>query len=330
MRVADRPSSTASVARHVSTHRVSNLRDAETFSASGFTPLEFRPSSHKTIDLTIEAGRSQALHIWATRSSSGFVTVPFVDMAVFSIRFVTRGHLVRHNASHEIVALPGLGLLQDFDPMRREEASPQFEAIAATVDRPTLSEHFRALEGGEGGALPDFAPIAETTIPGVRAFMLSLLSTHARFRAADAPPDTLMSPLFHEIMLYQFLGAWPRQQRPAAAAPPAPSRKLRLALDYIEANLAARLRLADVAEACGLSVRTLQSLFKRELGTSVVQIVIEKRLDRVHADLLVEGNTGALVSQIAYRWGFAHMSDFSRRYRERFGHLPSHLRQRAH
>ncbi|WP_162244752.1 helix-turn-helix transcriptional regulator [Aureimonas sp. Leaf454] len=312
--------------------RVETLRQAEELSASGLTPLEFRPRVAGAFDLAFDGGQSGHFSIWTTRSLSGFVTTPFTNVDVVSIRFVSSGRLLRRDGSgDEVLAQPGLGLLQSFSPVRMEEMSENFAAIAATVDRRTLAAHYNALEGGEPGSLPDFAAIADTRIPGVRAFMRSLLLIHERIRA-DRSPDGIEVPLLHEIMLYQFLGAWPRNlvKEPGRSDLPQ-SRRIRLALDFIEANIAGRLKLADVAQACDVSVRTLQMLFKREMGTSVVQVIIDGRLDRVHADLLRAANSPTFVNQIARRWGFQYMGDFSRRYRARFGCTPSEtLRTRHH
>lgn len=309
--------------------RVNGLREAEDLTASGMTPLEFRPVRSRAIDLGIRGGLSGGLHIWTTESASGFVTVPYVDAAVFSIRFVTSGSLTRYNGRSEFRALPGVGLVQNFDPSRREQASTGFGSIAATVDRAILAAHYQALEGRGDGLLPDFVPVAETSLPSVRAFMLSLMAAHAAIRE-DGPAAGAGDPLFQEVLLYQFLGGWPRRGGPGAALVPQQAMAVRTAMGYIEANIGERLRISDVAAAAGMSVRSLQTVFKREIGKSILQVIIERRLDSAHADLLDADNHRLLVSQIAYRWGFTHMGDFGRRYRERFGRSPSERRRVTH
>ncbi len=310
-------------------HRVENLRDAENLSASRQTPLEFRAARPGVVDLCIDGRDLGDMHIWTTRSSNGFVTTPWIDRAVVSVRFVLSGRLTRRNVDGMVLAHPGVGILQTFTPEREEEVSSGFEAIATTIQRPMLARHFQALEGADPGCLPDFAPVADLAIPGVRAFMRSLIIAHGRaLEPAGAEEQGDALGLLREVMLYQLLGAWPRQpHREPDNQPLPPSRRLRTALDFIDAHIGGRLRLADVAAATGVSVRSLQTLFRKELGKTVVQSITEHRLDKAHQDLVTEVDPSIHISQIAYRWGFLHLSDFSRRYRERFGHLPSETKR---
>lgn len=84
------------------------------------------------------------------------------------------------------------------------------------------------------------------------------------------------------------------------------------------------LSVAQVAALVGLSVRTLQSGFRRVYGVTPSQLQRDARLDRVHGRLLeADPATGITVSAIAHEGGFAHLGRFSAEYRRRFGVLPS-------
>lgn len=99
-------------------------------------------------------------------------------------------------------------------------------------------------------------------------------------------------------------------------------RPVQRAKEYIEANLSRKLLLHEIASAAGLGVRRLQTLFRADTGKTPLQFILDLRLDHAHADLQAcDGGTS--VAAIATRWGFTHMSDFGRRYRERFGEVPS-------
>ena len=83
--------------------------------------------------------------------------------------------------------------------------------------------------------------------------------------------------------------------------------------------------VTDLAAEAGLSVRALQAGFRDTVGTSPTAYLRDSRLDRVHAELL----DGASVTDAATRWGFYHLGRFARRYRERFGVVPSETARRA-
>ena len=81
-----------------------------------------------------------------------------------------------------------------------------------------------------------------------------------------------------------------------------------------------------MAAAAGVGVRRLQTMFKAETGRTPVQFILERRLERVRADLGTASD-GLSIHEIASRWGFTHMGDFGRRYRARFGEPPSLTRR---
>ncbi|SMC87719.1 Helix-turn-helix domain-containing protein [Fulvimarina manganoxydans] len=305
-------------------HWLNGMADAEAFNASLLTPLVYRNRAGSDLDMTFEGGRGSDLNLWKTTSPTGFRTSTIYEVDVVTVRFVLQGQIFRHDPRGEIVAKAGFGMLLPFASQRLEEASARFEAIAAVIDRSTIISHLYALEGCERVTLPDFALMADTRKPGMMALLYSLVGTQQRI-ANGVPASNIITPLLQEVLIYQFLGAWPRLNgQPPSPETYAQPRKLRTAMEYIEGNLSSKLRVSDVAAACGMSVRNLQLLFKRETGKSIVQTISDLRLDRVKRDLRTDPTL--LISQVAYRWGFHHMGDFSQRYRERFGRLPSETR----
>ncbi|MEV4923807.1 helix-turn-helix transcriptional regulator [Streptomyces roseoverticillatus] len=97
-------------------------------------------------------------------------------------------------------------------------------------------------------------------------------------------------------------------------------RSLRTALAFIDANLAERITLGDIAEAAACSPRTISSAFRDRLGLSPLSYVRNLRLDRIRADILASTDS---VGTIAYRWGVSHLGRFAAEYRGRFAELPS-------
>jgi AraC-like DNA-binding protein len=97
---------------------------------------------------------------------------------------------------------------------------------------------------------------------------------------------------------------------------------VRKAEAYMEAHVAAPIRLADIADAAGVPVRTLLDGFQRFRQHSPMQRLREMRLDRAHAQLLAAGEN-ATVAGVALDCGFAHFGRFAQAYRRRFGVSPS-------
>ncbi|MDF2230978.1 helix-turn-helix domain-containing protein [Albimonas sp. CAU 1670] len=103
---------------------------------------------------------------------------------------------------------------------------------------------------------------------------------------------------------------------------------LHRAEQYIRDNLKdPELGPAQVAEACGISLRYLQRLFA-EREQSINGFIRDKRLNRC-AEELRAGGRAASVAEIAYRWGFSDQSRFSRLYKSRFGCTPTDTRRAA-
>lgn len=99
-------------------------------------------------------------------------------------------------------------------------------------------------------------------------------------------------------------------------------------VDYIEAALEEPLGAADLAAHAGVSERTLFATFQRELGVSPMAYLRRRRLDRVREVLADprwrdDPHGRPTVTQIAYRFGFAHMGRFAAAYREAYGESPS-------
>ena len=100
------------------------------------------------------------------------------------------------------------------------------------------------------------------------------------------------------------------------------------AREFIHARAAELPTVADVAAAGGVSVRALTRGFEKHLGTSPLQYMLELRLQGVRSDLSTAAD-GTGVTDLALKWGFAHLGQFAARYRQRFGESPRDTLRRA-
>lgn len=104
-------------------------------------------------------------------------------------------------------------------------------------------------------------------------------------------------------------------------------RSVKRAVDYIQANAASPLTLADLVAASGVAGRTLHKHFRLSKGMSPIAYLRSVRLQKAREDLL--HTDGASVTEIAARWGFDHLGRFAAEYRKRFGETPSQTRRRS-
>lgn len=98
---------------------------------------------------------------------------------------------------------------------------------------------------------------------------------------------------------------------------------LRRAQEVMSDRAAEPLTVDDVARATGVSVRGLQSAFRRHLDTTPMEFLRGVRLERAHAELVGADPSTTTVAQVAHRWGFTHVGRFAAHHRARYGSSPS-------
>jgi AraC family transcriptional regulator len=99
-------------------------------------------------------------------------------------------------------------------------------------------------------------------------------------------------------------------------------RQLRTLMDFIEANLDQKLRLADLASVAGMSATRLKTTFRNSTGTPVHRYVMGRRMEYARALL---ATTTMPASQVALAAGFAHQSHLSATMRRFLGRTPNKI-----
>ncbi len=100
----------------------------------------------------------------------------------------------------------------------------------------------------------------------------------------------------------------------------------RQAKDFIETRLAAGeagITNDDVAKAAGVSRASLYRAFDEEGG--VTRYIQDRRLHHARRALRQRSGAAPTIADIAYAYGFASSSHFSRQFRSRFGYSPSEV-----
>jgi AraC-like DNA-binding protein len=199
----------------------------------------------------------------------------------------------------------------------------------------TASALTRQLAGllGATPAVPlEFAPSMDLTTGYGRSLAQCVHLAVIDFEQAGAMPwDAITTSLFEQFIMCRLLLSHPNnymealRRRERSIAP----RDLRRAIDYMHANLAEPITIADIAEGAGIAGRTLFQYFRHFKGTSPMRYLRDRRFEKVR-DALQRAEPKEGVASIAVRWGFAHLGRFAVEYRRRFGETPTQTLLQRH
>ncbi len=107
-------------------------------------------------------------------------------------------------------------------------------------------------------------------------------------------------------------------------ATPGLDRRIALARTYLDEHFEQSVSLTGLASVARLSVRQLSELFRKQVGMTPQQYLLERRMQQ--AWHLLE-TSSLSIQAIAERVGYASLAAFSDRFRKHFGHSPRYFRQ---
>jgi AraC-like DNA-binding protein len=112
------------------------------------------------------------------------------------------------------------------------------------------------------------------------------------------------------------------EQKPAYSMQPntRDSKRARLAREFILSNINQPLNIEVVSKNSGMSISTLQRIFKNCFGCTVMEFIRIRRLELARLALLDEGIT---VGQAACIAGYSNTANFSTAFQREFGYSPS-------
>lgn len=100
-------------------------------------------------------------------------------------------------------------------------------------------------------------------------------------------------------------------------------RQLHITHDFVQANLASDLRVAQLAELHDMSAYHFARLFKTTTGTTPHRFVTDQRIEA--AQRLLAGTLP--LAEIAFSVGFSSQSHFTEAFRKRMGRAPGRMRR---
>ncbi|SCK24801.1 Transcriptional regulator containing an amidase domain and an AraC-type DNA-binding HTH domain [Variovorax sp. HW608] len=207
--------------------------------------------------------------------------------------------------------------------MRWAADSPQ---LIVQLSQAAVARQFEQLAQQEPRGSLVFEPgvdLNATPVAGIAAFVRYLCST------LDADPGFSGSVLARQAEAYlisSLLLQLPHNHRALldAGRRPLLPRVVRRTQDYMRANAAEPLTLADLCSHVGVSARSLQQAFLNATGESPMSHWRGLRLELVRQALRAAepGSGSDTVARIAEHYGFFHAGHFAAHYRRRFGERP--------
>ncbi len=170
--------------------------------------------------------------------------------------------------------------------------------------------------------------VAPPAIGALRSLHLDLLSQIAANQQLVEDPQVMRQ--MRDTILLEWMAAIPDRVE-LTGLKSAAARK-RVVDRACEAMLALPEQPKTILEVCsliGASPRKLEYCFRDVLGISPVKYSRALRLNGARRDLKRNTDPHPSVQDVAARWGFWHLSDFSGAFKCKFGELPSETLRRA-
>lgn len=247
------------------------------------------------------------------------------------VHFPLGGRSEVRSGSQRILSSPSLAAVPNpLDPLRMRWSADAAHLIIR-VDRDSLEGGLRSYLGSASNdpILPDLG----LSLDGPRGdrwlAILELLQAEIEQGNApglDAPRPEARAAAIEDLVINSLLLLHPNNHWPSLHRAHSPARApyVRRAIEYVRDHLDAPLTTSLLAQQAGVSGRSLQAGFARDLGCSPSAYVRDQRLAKAHAELAAAApDQRVRVTEVALRAGFSHLGRFSRAYRNRYGEPPS-------
>lgn len=206
--------------------------------------------------------------------------------------------------------------------------APDTEVLKLRFSRKRLEQLGARLYGEVGARRLHFAPAM--TAPGAAqrwaALVRYLLMT---LNGADLSPVSAQElATLEEHLMLTLLNIQPHNYRatqPDSRRDPV-LRHFCDAANYIDRHLAEDLTLAGIADAAHCSVRSLARAFEAAGEAAPMQYVHRLRMEKIRAALCNPEQARRTIADIAFGWGYRHLGEFNRKYRQTYGETPSATR----
>lgn len=295
-----------------------SVDEASRFFSENYGRTRIEAPAEGDFAIAVSSGLVDGMSSFSLVSPSGMGFTTAFDG--YSVAFALESGLVRCEADADAATV-----IVDWRNAPRIWLGRNFSAVGLTF---TVGEINRALS-----LLLD-GPVSERlrfdAVPARRPVVYALLGAIAATirEGFDGEAPLKHSPVaaahLKDAALNLLLQGMPHNYTARLAAgdsQPSP-RHVRRAIEFMQANIARPIALADIVQASGASARSLQAGFRRFKESTPMNYLRQLRLGAVRAELL-DARSRDSIASIAQRWGFTHIGSFSAAYQQAYGELPS-------
>jgi AraC-like DNA-binding protein len=295
-------------------------------------PFKLKVGNLGTADLTANILLSGDMCFATGSSRSGFELVFEDPFDGYGMSIPVSGSLLLNTLGRKTMAPePGNGVIVDLGTISAIVYSPQSEFRTIAIKSSELHRQIAFITEQpvrERVVFPSFFQKdsgAPKFIFAIGQALMNGLQGDAPLREAPAAvaslKDAILSMLVEGIS-HNYSALLSR--RTASAAP----RNVKRAIEFMHAHVTDALLLEEIAVAAQSSPRSLQMAFRQFRGITPMAYLRRIRLDGARNEML-NGSAQIHVSDVAYRWGFAHHGIFTARYKLAFGEAPSKTLKRS-
>ena len=316
---------------YLSTFQSRNVDDFMSIFGSLHTPVEARLNISNPFEMSSEIVISGGMCISKTRSSD--MDLKFNDVFDgYGLTLPSHGEFSVNGTGGSILeASPGFGLMVDSTHIVGASMREGSDFTRISVNTDEMHRRLAELTDQPFIRRIQFSPLV--ALSSCTAAMASdIVRTIQRGVIGDALlikyPAAMAS--LREALLNLIVEGIPHSysaQIQSRGSLPSP-KNVKRAIEYMVAHATEPLRLSEIAFASGCSVRSLQSGFMQFKGVSPMAYLRMIRLSGVRAEIL-NGTGETKIAEVAYSWGFPHLSSFAAFYLKAFGESPSDTRRRC-
>jgi AraC family ethanolamine operon transcriptional activator len=196
--------------------------------------------------------------------------------------------------------------------------APGTRWAALQVPRSTLDATGTPVASGTIHVIPQDTPFGNTL--GRRLDEAAGLLMEITVMSGDVPDPSRQFSSIQESLI----GAFTSVIQSQAGRQPSPRdanlhRLAARAEDFLRANLTDQVRITDLCQAVGSSLRSIERAFLETRGTTPKQFLTILRLNAARRELLRHTRQERSVANVAIHYGFTHLGRFSMQYRRHFG-----------
>jgi AraC-like DNA-binding protein len=243
----------------------------------------------------------------------------------YDINFALEGVNRVKTRDEQVVLSPQLGGVISPQMVAAMQLSDGYGQLHVRIERSALERHLERMLDAPVTHPVRFRMGMDLNNPAVSSWakMIKLLvedlDEPSGLAAAGAEGNPWSEFLMNGLLLAQPHNYSERLARGRADILRPPS--VKRVIDLIEREPGGDLSMARLTAAAGMGSRALQRNFREYVGTPPQEYVRWVRLSRAHDDLAA--GAGGTVAEIAFRWGFTHLSRFASAYQDRYGVAPS-------